>query len=75
MADRFSAAARQSATLGQAGPYLVLTTAGQVDGRPARAVGHQRETIFAFADDLRRRITATIGTPALPDCAGKYWQC
>ncbi|GAA1518607.1 hypothetical protein GCM10009677_60040 [Sphaerisporangium rubeum] len=75
VADRFSAAARQSATLGQAGPYLVLTTAGQVDGRPARAVGRQRETIFAFADDLRRRIVVTIATPARPDCAGKDWQC
>ncbi|MFC6081437.1 hypothetical protein [Sphaerisporangium aureirubrum] len=75
VADRFTAAARQSASLGQAGPYLVLTTAGQVDGRPARSVGHQRASIFTFTADLRERVLTTMATPAHPDCAGKDWQC
>jgi hypothetical protein len=75
VADRFTAAARQASSLAQAGPYLVLTTAGQVDGRPARSVGHQRSTIFAFTSDLEERILTTLATPARPDCAGKDWQC
>lgn len=75
VADRFTAAARQSSSLAQAGPYLVLTTAGQVDGRPARSVGHQRSTIFAFTADLEERILTTLATPTRPDCAGKDWQC
>ncbi|GAA3822786.1 hypothetical protein GCM10022226_49080 [Sphaerisporangium flaviroseum] len=75
VADRFSAAARQASSLAQAGPYLVITTAGQVDGRPARSVGHQRSTIFAFTSDLEERILTTLATPARPDCAGKDWQC
>ncbi|MFC4587478.1 hypothetical protein [Sphaerisporangium corydalis] len=75
VADRFTAAARQASSLDQAGPYLVLTTAGQVDGRPARSVGHQRSTIFAFASDLEDRVLTTLATPARPDCSGKDWQC
>ncbi|WP_248963678.1 hypothetical protein [Sphaerisporangium perillae] len=75
VADRFTAAARQASSLAQAGPYLVLTTAGQVDGRPARSVGHQRSTIFAFTSDLEERVLTTLATPARPDCAGKDWQC
>ncbi|MDH2429828.1 hypothetical protein [Sphaerisporangium sp. TRM90804] len=75
VADRFTAAARQSSSLAQAGPYLVLTTAGQVDGRPARSVGRQRATIFAFVSDLEERVLARLVKPARPDCAGKDWQC
>ncbi|MET8157473.1 hypothetical protein ABZT47_13930 [Sphaerisporangium sp. NPDC005289] len=75
VADRFTAAARQASSLAQAGPYLVVTTAGQVDGRPARSVGHQRSTIFAFASDLAERVLTALSTPARPDCAGKDWQC
>ncbi|GII85830.1 hypothetical protein Ssi03_38200 [Sphaerisporangium siamense] len=73
--DRFTAAARQTSSLAQAGPYLVLTTAGQVDGRPARSVGRQRSTIFTFASDLEERVLTALATPARPDCAGKDWQC
>ncbi|MFC4532445.1 hypothetical protein [Sphaerisporangium dianthi] len=75
VADRFTAAARQSSSLAQSGPYLVVTTAGQVDGRPARSVGRQRSTIFAFASDLAERVLRTLSVPARPDCAGKDWQC
>ncbi|MEU9888337.1 hypothetical protein [Sphaerisporangium sp. NPDC051011] len=75
VADRFTASARQASSLAQAGPYLVIATAGQVDGRPARSVGRQRSTIFAFTTDLEERIVRTLATPARPDCAGKDWQC
>ncbi|WP_214412702.1 hypothetical protein [Sphaerisporangium fuscum] len=75
VADRFTPAARQAASLAQAGPYLVVTTAGQVDGRPARAVGRQRSTIFAFTSDLEERVLTALATPARPDCSAKEWQC
>ncbi|GGL08788.1 hypothetical protein Sme01_12630 [Sphaerisporangium melleum] len=75
VADRFTAASRQASSIAHAGPYVVVTTAGQVDGRPARAVGRQRGTIFSFASDLAERVLATLTAPARPDCAGKDWQC
>ncbi|MEU8196906.1 hypothetical protein AB0C10_24285 [Microbispora amethystogenes] len=73
--DRFTAGGRQAATVRQAGPYLVLTTAGQVDGRPARGVGQQRATIFSFAGDLSGDVAAILTAPVSPDCRAREWQC
>ncbi|MCG5216640.1 hypothetical protein [Streptosporangium sp. KLBMP 9127] len=73
--DRFTAEGRQIGSVRQAGPYLVVTTAGQVDGRPARAVGVQRPAMFAFVTDMQEKILADMTTPAEPDCAGAEWQC
>ncbi|WP_245655848.1 hypothetical protein [Microtetraspora fusca] len=73
--DRFNAASRQESTARQAGPYVVLTTVGQVDGRPARWVGKQRPTIFTFAGDLAGQIAAALTAPAAPDCEAKEWRC
>ncbi|WP_433497880.1 hypothetical protein ACQP1K_23640 [Sphaerimonospora sp. CA-214678] len=73
--DRFSQAGRQAATVRQAGPYLVMTTAGQVDGRPARAVGRQRPGVFSFTDALAGQIASTLTAPAAPDCAAEEWRC
>jgi hypothetical protein len=75
VADRFTAAGRQAATARQAGPYVVMTTAGQVDGRPARALGRQRPTMFAFTGELADRIARTLTAHAYPDCEAKEWQC
>lgn len=75
VADRFTADVRQSSSVRQAGPYLILTTAGQVDGRPAKAVGEQRPAIFAFAAELSERILADLAAPATPECGAKEWQC
>ncbi|MFI6325151.1 hypothetical protein ACIBG8_47080 [Nonomuraea sp. NPDC050556] len=75
VADRFTADVRQSSSVRQAGPYVVLTTAGQVDGRPARAVGEQRPAIFAFAAELSERILADLSAPATPDCSAAEWRC
>ncbi|MFI6598760.1 hypothetical protein ACIBHX_21095 [Nonomuraea sp. NPDC050536] len=75
VADRFTDAVRQAGSVRQAGPYLVLTTAGQVDGRPARAVGEQRPTIFAFAGEISARVLSDLSTPRMPDCTGKEWRC
>ncbi|MEU7912729.1 hypothetical protein [Microbispora bryophytorum] len=73
--DRFTASGRQSLTLRTAGPYLVMATAGQVDGRPARAIGEQRETMFSFTEDLAEEVGATLTAPASPDCTAKEWRC
>ncbi|MEV0350959.1 hypothetical protein AB0H88_34685 [Nonomuraea sp. NPDC050680] len=75
VSDRFTPAVRQAGSVRQAGPYLVLTTAGQVDGRPARAVGEQRPAIFAFAGEISERILADLSTPRMPDCASQEWRC
>ncbi|WP_233508483.1 hypothetical protein [Spongiactinospora gelatinilytica] len=74
--DRFTAAGRQSGTVRQGGPYVVLTTAGQVDGRPAKAVGDQRPAMFAFAGHMGERVLRDLTRPATPDCAASAeWSC
>ncbi|MFF0249849.1 hypothetical protein ACWEU6_03915 [Streptosporangium sandarakinum] len=73
--DRFGQDERQGGLVRRAGPYLVLATFGQVDGRPARAAGTQRPTVFAFAGDIADRILADLATPARPDCASAEWRC
>ncbi|WP_308170176.1 hypothetical protein [Acrocarpospora catenulata] len=73
--DRFTAAGRQASTVRRAGPYLVMTTAGQVDGRPARALGRQRPTMFTFTADLADRVARELLTPVVPDCASEEFQC
>ncbi|MEU7896533.1 hypothetical protein AB0B45_27210 [Nonomuraea sp. NPDC049152] len=73
--DRFTPQGRQAGSVRQAGPYVVLTTAGQVDGRPARAVGGQRPAVFAFAADLGERVLIELSTPRMPECGSTAWRC
>ncbi|WP_440100520.1 hypothetical protein [Streptosporangium sp. H16] len=73
--DRFVSAGRQAGLVRQAGPYVVMATAGQTDGRPARAVGEQRPTLFAFTGDIADRILADLSMPARPDCVSTEWRC
>ncbi|GAA4565421.1 hypothetical protein [Planotetraspora kaengkrachanensis] len=73
--DRFTAAARQAATLRQAGPYVVLTTAGQVDGRPARALGKQRPAMFSFTEDLSEGVADALTVPSPLECGGRESPC
>ncbi|SEF85062.1 PknH-like extracellular domain-containing protein [Thermomonospora echinospora] len=77
VAARFDDAARQSGTAERGGPYLVLTTAGQSDGRPATAVaGKQRpDDLFGLVPQLGHTIAQTLSTRALPDCTSADWQC
>ncbi|MFG1704059.1 hypothetical protein ACFLIM_12770 [Nonomuraea sp. M3C6] len=75
VSDRFTASVRQSGSVRQAGPYLVLTTAGQVDGRPADAAGEPRPAIFAFATEMSERVLSDLSTPRMPDCTAGEWQC
>ncbi|MFF3438226.1 hypothetical protein [Streptosporangium sp. NPDC002721] len=73
--DRFVSAGRQAGLVRQAGPYVVMATVGQIDGRPARAVGEQRPTLFAFTGDIADRILADLSMPARPDCVSTEWRC
>lgn len=75
VADRFVSAGRQVGLVRQAGPYVVMATVGQTDGRPARAVGEQRPTLFAFTGDIADRILADLSRPARPDCFAAEWRC
>ena len=52
MTARFDDAARQYAAAGQSGPYVVLTVAGQTDGRPAAAVRKKHTTAFLLASEV-----------------------
>jgi hypothetical protein len=53
----------------------VLTTAGQVDGRPPVTSGEQRPALYAFATELSERVLADLSAPVMPDCSAKEWQC
>ncbi|MFI6818454.1 hypothetical protein ACIBG7_39080 [Nonomuraea sp. NPDC050328] len=75
VSDRFTDAVRQASSARYAGPYVVLTTAGQVDGRPAKAVGGQRPGVFAFARELSDRILGVLTEPKRPVCGTKEWRC
>ncbi|SDG92751.1 hypothetical protein SAMN05421505_109144 [Sinosporangium album] len=76
VSERFTSRVRQAASVRQAGPYVVLTTAGQADGRPAQAVGEQRPGMFAFAPDMAERLLAVLSRPRMPDCAAvEEWRC
>lgn len=75
VADRFTDAVRQAGSARSAGPYLLLTTAGQVDGRPASAVGDQRPGVFAFALTMGEQLLADLTRPRLPVCGEKEWRC
>ncbi|MQY03560.1 hypothetical protein ACRB68_16040 [Actinomadura sp. RB68] len=74
---RFTDAARQQRFAGRAGPYVVLTAAGQADGRPAAAVTKRRPgSPFALAPQLAEEVARPLATRPLPDCAAKKeWQC
>ncbi|MBO2459136.1 hypothetical protein [Actinomadura violacea] len=73
---RFTDAARQDRTSGRGGPYVVLTTSGETDGRPAAAVRKERPgEPFAIAPQLGDTIARTLSAKALPDCHESGWKC
>lgn len=76
VAARFDDPARQSGSSERGGPYLVLTTAGQSDGRPAAAIRTPRPGgMFTVGPQLAHTIARTLSTRALPDCTSHDWQC
>lgn len=75
-AERFGNAARQYISAGQSGPYVVLTVAGQTDGRPAVAVRKKHAGAFLLAPEVGGNIAEALAAPAEPDCAEKQrWKC
>lgn len=76
IAARFGDAARQFAAAGQAGPYTVLTVAGQTDGRPAGAVPKKHTTALVLASEVGDNIAEALALRAEPDCTQKrQWTC
>jgi hypothetical protein len=73
---RFDDASRQYFSAGRDGPYVVLTVAGQTDGRPATAVRHKRVGAFLLAPEVAGNIGSALALQAEPDCARKQeWTC
>jgi hypothetical protein len=73
---RFTDAARQDRTSDRGGPYVVLTTSGEADGRPASAVRKERPgDPFSIAPQLGSTIARTLSAKAVPDCHARGWKC
>ena len=73
---RFDDAARQARGSDRGGPYVLLTTSGHTDGRPAAAIERERPgNPFVLAPQLANALEETLSTPASPDCAKREWQC
>ncbi|MFA1544894.1 hypothetical protein [Actinomadura chokoriensis] len=73
---KFTDEARQARTIDRGGPYVVLTTAGQSDGRPASAIKKERPgDLFTVAPQIGHAIARSLSAKALPDCEDPEWQC
>ncbi|MFI0353580.1 hypothetical protein [Actinomadura sp. 9N407] len=73
---RFTDAARQDRTVTREGPYVLLTTSGYADGRPAEAITKKRPgRPFGLASELAFAISKPLATQALPDCSKREWRC
>ncbi|WP_165978620.1 hypothetical protein, partial [Actinomadura darangshiensis] len=73
---RFTDEARQDRTIDRGGPYVVLTTSGQTDGRPASAIKKTRPgEPFALAPQLGHAVARTLSAKSLPDCDRPEWRC
>jgi hypothetical protein len=72
---RFTATARQTVTVRQDGPYVLLTVAGYADGRPAAATGEYDAAVFSAAGQLSREILAPLNRAAVVNCARRQWSC
>nr|BFE34086.1 hypothetical protein GCM10010200_063370 [Actinomadura rugatobispora] len=75
-AARFIDAARQDRTADRGGPYVLLTTSGHADGRPATAVTKEHPgDPYALAPQVARGISRPLAQKALPDCSRREWRC
>lgn len=76
IAAKFTDAARQYTSTGQAGPYVVLAVAGQTDGRPGAAVQKKHTDALLLAPEAAGNIAGALARRAQPDCAQKrQWKC
>ncbi|QXJ24587.1 hypothetical protein AGRA3207_005939 [Actinomadura graeca] len=72
----FTDAARQDRTFDRGGPYVVLTTSGQSDGRPAKAITKKRPgEPFGVAPQIGHTIARAMSIRSLPDCSSREWRC
>ena len=75
-AARFTDSARQDRTADRGGPYVLLTTSGHADGRPAGAVTREQPgDPYALAPQVARGIAGPLAQRALPDCSRREWRC
>ncbi|WP_147449499.1 hypothetical protein [Actinomadura pelletieri] len=75
-AARFTDEARQDRTIDRGGPYVVLTTSGQTDGRPAAAIKRKRPgEPFVGAPQIGHAVARSLSAKALPDCDSPEWEC
>ncbi|GLZ06968.1 hypothetical protein Acsp03_44340 [Actinomadura sp. NBRC 104412] len=73
---RFLDAARQDRTSDRGGPYVMLTTAGHSDGRPAAAITKRLPgNPYAFAAQLADAVVRPLSARAVPDCSSREWRC
>lgn len=73
---RFTDEARQDRTVDRGGPYVVLTTSGHTDGRPAAAIKKERPgKPFALSPQVGHAIARALSAKRLPDCSRPEWQC
>nr|WP_245653136.1 hypothetical protein [Herbidospora sakaeratensis] len=73
--ERFTAAGRQYGTYHRAGPYLVMVTAGQADGRPAKALDRPMTSMFTFTDELSEQIARGLVAPEPATCESEGFLC
>jgi hypothetical protein len=73
---RFLDAARQARTSDRGGPYVLLTTAGHADGRPAAALTKEIPgQPYGFAAQLADAIAQPLSARSVPDCSNREWRC
>ncbi len=71
----FSPDARQAGTIGQKGPFVVLTVAGYADGEPAGHGQEARPSVFAPAAQLAGQILSPLTRPVTVNCHSAEWSC
>jgi hypothetical protein len=72
---RFDDAARQTSRARQAGPFVIVTTAGYADGRPEASTGETRNSVFAPASQLSSAVINPLTAPVTVNCASREWSC
>lgn len=72
---RFDGAARQTSRARQAGPFVIVTTAGYADGRPAASSGETRISVFAPASQLSSEVMSPLTALVTVNCASRAWSC
>jgi hypothetical protein len=73
--SQFVPSARQAATAGHDGPFVVLTVAGYADGQPVGAGQEARPSVFAPGAQLASEVMGPLTRPVTVNCASRAWSC